>query len=66
MRLLADAHALLWWLLDDPRLFSDASKAIDEADDPLVGAGTLVEIAIKRSPGKRDPALTAYGVAAIW
>jgi PIN domain nuclease of toxin-antitoxin system len=52
MRLLVDAHALLWWLLDDARLSAGANQAIDEAGDPLVGAGTLVEIAIKRSLGK--------------
>jgi PIN domain nuclease of toxin-antitoxin system len=52
MRLLVDAHALLWWLGEDRRLSPAASKAIEAADSPLVGAGTLVEIAIKRSIGK--------------
>ncbi len=52
MRLLVDAHALLWWLGADRRLSKAASKAIETADNPLVGAGTLVEIAIKRSIGK--------------
>jgi PIN domain nuclease of toxin-antitoxin system len=52
MRLLVDAHALLWWLGADRRLSPTASKAIETADVPLVGAGTLVEIAIKRSIGK--------------
>jgi PIN domain nuclease of toxin-antitoxin system len=52
MRLLVDAHALLWWLGADRRLSTAASKAIESADSPLVGAGTLIEIAIKRSIGK--------------
>jgi PIN domain nuclease of toxin-antitoxin system len=52
MRLLVDAHALLWWLGSDRRLSAAARRAIETADDPLVGAGTLVEIAVKHSIGK--------------
>lgn len=54
MRLLLDAHALLWWLGADERLSKAARAAIETATDPLVGAGTLVEIAVKRSIGKLD------------
>jgi PIN domain nuclease of toxin-antitoxin system len=54
MRLLVDAHALLWWLGSDRRLSTAARQAIETADDPLVGAGTLVEIAVKRSIGKLE------------
>ncbi len=54
MRLLVDAHALLWWLGSDRRLSGAARKAIETADEPLLGAGTLVEIAVKRSIGKLD------------
>lgn len=54
MRLLVDAHALIWWLDDDPRLSKPARNAIETAESALVGAGTLVEIAIKRSLGKLD------------
>jgi PIN domain nuclease of toxin-antitoxin system len=54
MRLLVDAHALLWWLGSDKRLSTAAKQAIETADDPLVGAGTLVEIAVKRSIGKLE------------
>jgi PIN domain nuclease of toxin-antitoxin system len=54
MRLLLDAHALLWWLGADRRLSKAASRAIEGADAPLVGAGTLMEIAIKRSIGKLE------------
>lgn len=54
MRLLLDAHALLWWLSADRRLSKSAESAIETAEDPLIGAGTLVEIAVKRSIGKLD------------
>lgn len=52
MRLLLDAHALLWWLGDDPKLSHAARHAIETAENALIGAGTLVEIAVKRSLGK--------------
>ena len=51
-RLLVDAHALLWWLSDDHRLSQTAREAIQSAEAPLVGAGTITEIAIKQSIGK--------------
>jgi PIN domain nuclease of toxin-antitoxin system len=54
MRLLLDAHALLWWLGADKQLSKAAHRAIETAGEPLVGAGTLVEIAVKRSIGKLD------------
>jgi PIN domain nuclease of toxin-antitoxin system len=54
MRLLLDAHALIWWLGNDPRLSETARTAIETSDDALIGAGTLIEIAIKRSLGKLD------------
>jgi PIN domain nuclease of toxin-antitoxin system len=49
---LVDAHALLWWLGDDKQLSETAREAIEAAETPLVGAGTAVEIAVKRSIGK--------------
>ncbi len=51
-RLLVDAHALLWWLGADEHLSGAAREAIEGAEAPLVGAGTVVEIAVKRSIGK--------------
>ena len=54
MRMLVDAHALLWWLGSDQRLSKAARRAIETAEQPLVGAGTLVEIAVKRSIGKLE------------
>jgi PIN domain nuclease of toxin-antitoxin system len=53
-RLLVDAHALLWWLGDDERLSVGARHAIEGADAPLLGVGTAMEIAVKRSVGKLD------------
>lgn len=49
MRILLDAHVLLWWLGEDQKLSTPAREAIETAENPLTGAGTLVEIAIKRS-----------------
>jgi PIN domain nuclease of toxin-antitoxin system len=54
MRLLVDTHALLWWLGEDRRLSSPAREAIEVAESPLLGAGTLVEIAVKRSLSKLE------------
>lgn len=51
-RVLVDAHALLWWLGGDARLSGTARETIEAAETPLVGAGTAVEIAVKRSIGK--------------
>ncbi len=52
-RSLVDTHALLWWLTDDPALSAEARDAIaDPANEPLVSAASVWEIAIKRSLGK--------------
>jgi PIN domain nuclease of toxin-antitoxin system len=56
VRLLVDARALLWWLGGNRRLSRAATQAIEAADEPLLGAGTLLEIAVKRSLGKLDVA----------
>jgi PIN domain nuclease of toxin-antitoxin system len=54
MRILLDAHALIWWLDGDPRLSTSAGVAIETSENVLVGAGSVVEIAIKQSLGKLD------------
>jgi PIN domain nuclease of toxin-antitoxin system len=54
MRLLVDAHALLWWLGEDRRLSPIARETIEVAQEPMLSAGTLVEIAVKRSLGKLE------------
>lgn len=53
MILLLDAHALLWWLADDPMLARGARAAIrDPSNDVLVSAASVWEIEIKRALGK--------------
>ncbi len=55
MRLLLDAHALLWWLADDPALGSAARDLIaDPANEVLVSAATVWEISIKQALGKLE------------
>lgn len=52
-RVLVDTHALLWWLSDDAALSPAARETLaDPANDPLVSAASVWEIAIKRSLGK--------------
>jgi PIN domain nuclease of toxin-antitoxin system len=52
MRLL-DTHALLWWLLDDPRLSRAARRAIEDMGNVvLVSAASAWEVAIKAAKGK--------------
>ena len=65
MRLLLDAHAILWWLADDPNLGEAARTLIaDPESQVLVSAATVWEITVKRALGKLEapPDL----VAAIW
>jgi PIN domain nuclease of toxin-antitoxin system len=53
MMLLLDAHALVWWLTDDPMLDEGARAAIrDAANDVVVSAATIWELAIKRAKGR--------------
>lgn len=53
MSLLLDTQALLWFLLDDPRMSTTARDAIVDHPEPvLVSPGSLWEIAIKISLGK--------------
>ena len=53
MRLLLDTHAFLWWDQQLRRLSRPLRAAIaDEANDILVSAATIGELAIKRAIGK--------------
>lgn len=55
MILLLDAHALLWWLTDDPRLSEPARRSLeDPANDVVVSAVSLWELEIKRVTGRLD------------
>jgi PIN domain nuclease of toxin-antitoxin system len=53
--LILDAHALLWWLDDDP-MFDRAARAsiADPANDVVVSAATVWELEIKRAMGKLE------------
>lgn len=56
MRLLLDTHALIWWVLGNPMLSSNASAAIASAqNEVLVSAATAWEIGIKHKIGKLPP-----------
>jgi len=44
----------LWWLQDDPRLSAEARDALAAAEEPLLSACTLFEVAIKSSLGKLE------------
>ena len=55
MILLLDAHALVWWLADDPTLSRAARAAIRApANDVLVSAASVWEIEIQRALGKLE------------
>lgn len=56
LKLLADTHAVLWWLSDDPQLSGPARDAIAGSEEPFFSAGTLFEISIKASLGKLEVA----------
>jgi len=53
LRLLLDTHALLWFLLNDPKLSAEANRLImDLRNEVLVSPASYWEIAIKISRGK--------------
>jgi PIN domain nuclease of toxin-antitoxin system len=55
MILILDAHALLWWLRDEPSLNRAARASIaDPANDVVVSAATIWELEIKRAMGKLE------------
>jgi PIN domain nuclease of toxin-antitoxin system len=69
MRLLLDAHALLWWLAGDQRLADTARRQIEHPDsEAFASVAVIWEIEIKRAAGRlQSPAdlvdtLDALGV----
>jgi PIN domain nuclease of toxin-antitoxin system len=53
MRLLLDTHALLWWMVGDPRLSPGARAAVGAASaEVLVSAASAWELAVKVRLGK--------------
>lgn len=62
MRLLLDSHALLWWLIDDPRLSSQASRVLRQGEnDVFVSAASAWEICTKHRIGKLPEAASIVG-----
>ena len=62
MKLLLDAHALLWFLADDPQLSATARAALmDPANERWLSPISLVEIALKVRLGKL-PLSAPFGV----
>lgn len=50
---LADTHALLWWLADDPRLSDRARRLISAGEKPVhFSAASIWEAEIKAAMGK--------------
>ena len=55
MKLLLDTHAALWWLSDDERFGEAAARGLDDAANQVMLSAVVVwEVAIKRSLGKLD------------
>jgi PIN domain nuclease of toxin-antitoxin system len=72
LKLLLDTHAALWWLTDDERMGAAAASHLDSAaNQVLVSAAVVWEIAIKRSIGKLDASddvvatLLAFGASPL-
>ncbi len=55
MKLLLDTHAALWWLIGDRRLSAEGQRQLaDDANQVLLSAAVVWEVAIKRSLGKLE------------
>jgi PIN domain nuclease of toxin-antitoxin system len=53
MRLLPDAHALIWWAKDSPRLGRQARELLNDDANPLLfSAAATWEIRVKQAAGK--------------
>jgi PIN domain nuclease of toxin-antitoxin system len=53
LRLLLDTHALIWWLIDSPKLSRPAHAAIsDGRNEILVSAASAMEVTTKYRRGK--------------
>lgn len=54
MKLLADTHVVVWWLLDSPELSDDIKDLLDTVPQTHVSAVTPWELAVKQALGKLD------------
>ena len=53
MKLLLDAHTLLWWLAGNPKLSAQAAQTIADPDNQaFVSVASLWEMSIKHAAGK--------------
>lgn len=53
MRTLLDTHVILWWLMDDPRLGTEARRRLEAGGSDIVASiVSLWEVAIKYRLGK--------------
>ena len=61
MRLLADTHVVVWWLLDSPELPDEIKGLLDAEPEAYISAVTPWELALKQAlmsyyTGELDPA----------
>lgn len=54
MRYLLDTHALLWMVVDDPRLGDPQRRKLEQADQLLWSVASLWEVGIKLSLDRPD------------
>ncbi|MFF3291754.1 type II toxin-antitoxin system VapC family toxin [Streptomyces sp. NPDC003023] len=54
MKLLADTHVVVWWLLDSPQLSDETKDLLDTEALAYVSAVTPWELAVKQALGKLD------------
>ncbi|MDQ0991354.1 type II toxin-antitoxin system VapC family toxin [Streptomyces sp. V3I7] len=54
MKLLADTHIVVWWLLDSPELPPEIKDLLDTEPQAYVSAVTPWELAVKQALGKLD------------
>jgi len=52
VKLLVDAHVVIWWLADDAALGDDIKAKLDHEPDAFLSAATIWEVAIKQAIGK--------------
>lgn len=66
MRILLDTHIALWAVVDSPLLPAAAARRILAADEVLVSAASVWEIAIKHALGRGDmPVSSAQALRAF-
>jgi PIN domain nuclease of toxin-antitoxin system len=54
VKLLADTHVVVWWLLDSPQLSEEVKQLLDTEPLAYVSAVTPWELSVKQALGKLD------------